>query len=238
MRFKVTKKDLVTFGIFCIVLLYLSAIAVLNVINLINEGAFYGFNPIEAFTGKYIFGTLMIFFSVIAAVFFSVSSSIFEHKDGFGFGLEIGDKDNKGYSRWLKEKEMKKAFKVYKVGVKDEDAPVGGVVFINDGKNMWVDDSEFHTLVMGVTGSGKTSAVVDPLVYSLVKHRESMIFTDPKGEIYKDHANLMRARGYNIVVLNFRDPQMGNSWNPLTLPYKLYQEGNIDKAIELVDDVA
>lgn len=236
MKLKVSGKDLVMFGIFCLFLLYFSAIAVLNVFTLLNDGEFYGLSPFEAFTSKYIFATLLVFFAVLVAIFFSVSSSIFERKGGLGF--EIGEKEDKGYSRWLKEKEMKKASKVFRVGVKDETASAGGIVLINDGKNMWVDDSEFHTLVIGVTGSGKTSAVVDPLTYSLVKHGESMVFTDPKGEIYKDHAELLKARGYKIVVLNFRDPQMGNAWNPLTLPYKLYKEGNVDKAIELVDDVA
>ena len=236
MKLKVSGKDLTMFGIFCVFLLYFSAIAVLNVFTLLNDGEFYGLSPFEAFSGKYIFATLLVFFAVIIAIFFSVSSSIFERKGGIGF--EIGEKEDKGYSRWLKEKEMKKAYKVFRVGVKDETAPAGGIVLINDGKNMWVDDGEYHTLVIGVTGSGKTSAVVDPLTYSLVKHGESMVFTDPKGEIYKDHAELLKARGYKIVVLNFRDPQMGNAWNPLTLPYKLYKEGNVDKAIELVDDVA
>ncbi len=236
MKLKVSAKDLTIFGIFCVFLLYFSAIAVLNVFSLMNDGNFYGLAPFEAFTGKYIVSTLLVFFAVLIAIFFSVSSSIFERKSGIGF--EIGTKEEKGYSRWLKEKEMKKAPKVYRVGVKDETATAGGIVLINDGKNMWVDDSEFHTLVIGVTGSGKTSAVVDPLTYSLVKHGESMVFTDPKGEIYKDHAELLKARGYKIIVLNFRDPQMGNAWNPLTLPYRLYKEGNVDKAIELVDDVA
>ena len=236
MKIKVTGKDLVIFSIFCVFLLYFSAIAVLNVFTLINDGEFYGLVPFEAFTGKYLFATLLVFFAVLISVFFSVSSSIFERKSGFW--LELGNKEEKGYSRWLKEKEMKKAYKVFRVGVKDETASAGGIVLINDGKNMWVDDSEFHTLVIGVTGSGKTSAVVDPLTYSLVKHGESMIFTDPKGEIYRDHAELLKARGYKIIVLNFRDPQMGNAWNPLTLPYKLYKEGKTDKAKELVEDIA
>jgi type IV secretion system protein VirD4 len=236
MKIKVSPKDLGIFIVFCIFLLYFSSIAVLNVLSIINEGTFYGFVPFEAFTSKYIFLTLLVFFSILIAVFFSVSSSIFSRSSGIG--LSLGEKEEKGYSRWLKEKEMKKGYKVFKVGVKDIDASVGGIVLINDGKNMWVDDSEFHTLVIGTTGSGKTTAVVDPLIYSLCKHRESMIFTDPKGEIYTNHAELLKARGYNIVVLNFRNPQMGNAWNPLTLPYQLYHEGNIDKAIELVDDVA
>ena len=234
--FKVTSKDMGIFIGFSIVLLLFVAIAVLNCFSLLNDGVFYGLNPIEAFSGKYIGITLFVFIGVEIAIFFSVSSSIFESDKGFG--LHFGEKEEKGYSRWLKEKEMKKAFNIYKVGVQDETASAGGVVFINDGKNMWVDNGENHTLVIGVTGAGKTTAVVDPLIYSLCKHGESMVITDPKGEIYRNHAELLKARGYQIVVLNFRNPNMGNSWNPLSIPYQMYQAGNVDKATELVDDVA
>ena len=236
MKFKVSPKDMIIFSVFCVFLLYFSAIAVLNVLSLINDGEFYGFNPIEGFTPKYILGTLLVFFVVIITIFLSISSSIFER--GKGLGLSFSEKEEKGYSRWCKEKEMKKAYKIFEVGVKDETAQAGGVVFINDGKKMWVDNSENHTLVIGVTGAGKTTAVVDPLIYSLCKHGESMVITDPKGEIYKNHAELLKARGYKIVVLNFRDPSRGNAWNPLTLPYRLYKDGNVDKAVELVDDVS
>ena len=103
---------------------------------------------------------------------------------------------------------------------------------------MYVDNGENHTLVIGATASGKTTAVVNPLVNSLAKKGESMIITDPKGEIYKEHSNYLKSKGYNVLVLNFRDPSMGSSWNPLSLPYLLYKSGNHDKSTELLDDVA
>ena len=65
-----------------------------------------------------------------------------------------------------------------------------------------------------------------------------MIITDPKAELYKGAANSLKEKGYKIVVLNFREPEKGNAWNPLILPYKLYKEGNVDKAVELLEDVA
>ncbi len=237
LKIKVTGKDLTLFILFCIVLLYLSSIAVTNVFSIINTQEFAGFNPIKGLLLPYLPATLIVFLGVLFVIFLSVSSTIFEFSKG-GPGLKIGEKDSDGYSRWMEEKEMKAGWKICKVGVQDEDADAGGVVFINDGKNMWVDDSEYHTLVVGVTGSGKTSAVVDPLVYSLAKHGESMVFTDPKGEIYRNHTTYLKHKGYDIVVLNFRDPQMGNAWNPLMVPYRLYKEGNRDKALELIDDVA
>ena len=113
-----------------------------------------------------------------------------------------------------------------------------GIVVINDGKKIWVDDGEAHNLIIGATGSGKTQNVVFPMIKILAKAGESMVLTDPKGELYEGTAEMLRKKGYNIIVLNFRDPQKGNAWNPMTLPYDLYQEGNMDKAVELLDDLA
>ena len=93
-------------------------------------------------------------------------------------------------------------------------------------------------MVIGATGSGKTQCVVFPTVNILARKGESMIITDPKGEIYEKTSNMLRALGYQILLLNFRDPQRGSSWNPMSLPYKFYKEGNQDKAIELLDDLA
>lgn len=44
----------------------------------------------------------------------------------------------------------------------------------------------------------------------------------------------LKEKGYIIIVLNFREPQRGNSWNPLALPNNYYRAGNQDKAIELL----
>ncbi len=135
-----------------------------------------------------------------------------------------------------KKSDVKKQLK--KVDPKAYRADAAGLVVINDGKEMWVDDGEAHNIIVGSTGSGKTQIVVFPMVHSLAKKGESMIITDPKGEIYEQTAKMLKQRGYNIVLLNFRNPQNGNSWNPMALPYKLYKEGNTDKAIELLDDLA
>ena len=109
---------------------------------------------------------------------------------------------------------------------------------VNDGKHLWVDNGEYHNLVIGSTGSGKSQTIVEPMVELLIKKGESMIITDPKGELFKAASDYMRQRGYNVVILNFREPQNGNAWNPLTLPYQYYKDGNFDKATELLDDVA
>ena len=124
------------------------------------------------------------------------------------------------------------------VPLQAETASAGGVPLILKENEAWVDDGEYHTLVIGATGSGKTQTVIKPTVKLLAKNGESMIITDPKGEIYESTASMLREKGYDVQVLNFRNPQAGSGWNPLTLPYHMYKSGNQDKAIELLDDLA
>lgn len=237
MKIRVKEKDFVMFIIFSIFLLYLCCVAVLNFASFRDTGTFYGLNPFPAFTGAHFKYTIIVFIGAWVAICSGVSGFIFSKEKG-KLGLVFGEKDEKGYSRWATDKELKNAKDIHKVLCQQPTADFAGVALMNNGKEMYVDSGENHTLVIGATASGKTTSVVDPLVNSLSKRGESMVITDPKGEIYKQHCAMLKAKGYNVIVLNFRDPSKGSSWNPLSLPYKLYKEGNRDKAIELLDDVA
>ena len=234
MKIKVEKKDLIIFIAFCIFLLYLCAIGVLNASSIVSEGKFYGFLPFRAFTPKYIGMTFFLFLAALIGIFMAVKSYIFDHEKGFGFS--VGGKKEKGYSKWSTDKEFKNGLEV--VNIQDEKTEAAGIPLYSKKGKMWVDNGEDHYLVMGATGSGKTVIVAKPMIKLLAKHNESMILTDPKGELYEETAELLKAEGYNIITLNFRDPQHGNAWNPMSLPYQLYKEGNQDKAIELLDDLA
>ena len=171
-------------------------------------------------------------------IFTSVSSYIFKKDKDGGFGIILKKKSSDGYSSWAKDKDIKEQSGIEKVDPLADTLDAAGIPLINNGKEMWVDNGEYHNLVIGSTGSGKTQTVVKPMVNLLAKKGESMIITDPKGEIYKYSASYLKEKGYKIIVLNFREPNRGNSWNPLTLPFKYYRAGNPDKAIELLNDVA
>lgn len=234
LKFRADLKDIVIFIIFCVFLLYFVAIAVLNLSTFANENTLHGLNPIPAFTKEHIVYTLLFFFIALVAIMTSVSSYFFDFEKGFG--ISTNAKKEKGYSRWCTDKEMKKKLKVVLPNAETSD--VAGIPLINDGKKIWVDDGEYHNLIIGSTGSGKTQMIVQPMVKLLAKKGESMIITDPKGEIYEANAKELKEKGYNIVLLNFRNPQNGNCWNPLTLPYSLHKSGNQDKSIELLEDLA
>ena len=237
MKFRVAPKDFVTFLLFCIFLLYLCAIAVLNFTSFMEEFAFAGLNPFPAFVGDNLIITLIMFFTALLVIFTSVSSYIFDRQKGHGIGLKIKEKEEKGYSRWSKDKEIKEDKGVEHVFANDKHVNVAGIPLINNGHDIWVDNGDYHNLIIGSTGSGKTQTIVKPMVNLLAKKGESMIITDPKGEIYEYSAEYLKEQGYKIIVLNFRDPKNGNAWNPLTLPYQYYKSGNMDKSTELLDDV-
>lgn len=238
MKFRVSQKDFIIFVVFCIFLLYLCAVAVLNFSSFASDGSFYGLNPFPAFTKDYIGLTILMFIIALIIIFSSVSSYIFD-KDKNGKNiLNIGEKDEKGYSRWAKEKEIKEAKDVVHVKSSDSHVEGAGIPLINNGKDIWVDNSDYHTMIIGSTGSGKTVCIVKPQVNLLAKKGESMIINDPKGELYKYCGDYLKEQGYNIVVLNFRNPDEGNAWNPLATPYYYFKNGNTDKAIELLEDIA
>ncbi len=238
LKFQAEPKDWAFFGIFCVVLLYFVAIAVLNLAQFAAsdlDKPFHGFNPFPAFTKDYIGITLVVYIAALVGCIISVSDKFFDRDKGFGL-LFSKPKKEKGFSRWASEKEYKELLK--KVKVTDKTAEAGGIPLVNDGKYMWVDDGESHSIIIGSTGSGKTQIVVLPLVESLAKNNESMIITDPKGEIYEKTSEMLKEKGYNVVLLNFRNPQEGSGWNPVYLPYEYYKNHNGDKANELIDDLA
>ena len=76
-----------------------------------------------------------------------------------------------------------------------------------------------HTLVIGTTGSGKTSSYIIPSVKALAltteATRPSFLFTDPKGELYEKTAWYLKEHGYKILTLDFRHPERSLRWNPL-----------------------
>ena len=232
-KFRADPEDLLIFVIFAIFLLYIVAIGVVNLHTFASEGHLYGLNPLPAFGPKYIFSTIFLYLLFLLGLFASVSSMFFEREKGFGLTT---DKKDKGYSRWAKDKEIQQELE--RVEITQKNATAAGVPIMLSEKEMWVDNGEYHSLVIGATGSGKTQTVILPMVHSLAKAKESMIITDPKGEIYEKTSNMLRSRGYQILLLNFRDPQNGNAWNPMSLPYQIYKSGNHDKAIELLDDLA
>lgn len=142
------------------------------------------------------------------------------------------------YSRWLKTNELLEIRDVKTINLKDKECDVSGILIgAYDGK-LVVDSSLSHNLIIGSTGSGKTQSTVLPMINLIARANESLILKDSNGELYRETANLFESKGYNVVVIDFKDYKFGNHWNPLLYPYQLYKKGDIDLAIEQLNDLA
>lgn len=140
-----------------------------------------------------------------------------------------------GYARWATKEEMLERLEGVNLetGVKQSGLPVA-----YDDKYLYIDEKEAHNLIIGCSGSGKTQAIILPLIKLSMMAKESVLVNDPKGELYKDCAAALEKNGYNVLALDFDDAAYGNSWNPLKMSYDLYKDGKYDKAIKCLEDTA
>ena len=120
----------------------------------------------------------------------------------------------------------------------------GGVPLLRSETNpneVAIDDSDTHTLVIGATASKKSRLIAMPTVKILESAKESMIIVDPKAEIFARTAESLKKSGFKVLTIDLRTPSLGNAWNPLAIPYKLYLKNgsnDIDRACEFVNDIA
>ena len=137
-------------------------------------------------------------------------------------------------TRWATTEEIRCAGTY--VNTADKTYPVAGLPIMSDGREVYVDGQDHHTIIFGATGSKKTRLFCMPMLNLFAGAGESFITTDPKGELYAKTSGFVKSKGYKIVVLNFRNVGTGDMWNPLHLPYTLYKEGKKEEATSLLND--
>ncbi len=144
-------------------------------------------------------------------------------------GKAQGIEGNLENSRFLTDSERddlfpKKTFD--KLGEEKKDGVAVYAVYNQKKKNLDINlMSPCHGIIIGATGSGKTTTFVNPLIQILghAAAGSSMICTDPKGELFQMHSKMLKEHGYNCMVLDLRDPYSSFRWNPLGDIYDRYQ---------------
>ena len=111
-----------------------------------------------------------------------------------------------------------------------------GITF-NYNNERRVLSNNYHTLVIGEDDLQKEEKIISPLIKQISKTGESFIINDKSGNLYNKLNNLLQDSGYKVVCLNMDNPINSDGFNILELSYNLYKEGNIDKALEVLENI-
>lgn len=87
-----------------------------------------------------------------------------------------------------------------------------------------------HVCVFGASSSGKTHCYVKPFCIQAVRRGESVVITDPKGELYEDTAAYFRDNGYVVRRLDLKNLSLSDGWDLLA-----EVRGDPDRAAILAD---
>ena len=94
-----------------------------------------------------------------------------------------------------------------------------------------------HTLCLGNTGAGKTRRILIESLCTLGLAQESIILSDPKGELYQMTSNFFKNLGYEVNVIDFKNPEKSNKYNFLQPIINAINENNMKKAEDYTWDL-
>lgn len=117
-----------------------------------------------------------------------------------------------------------------------------GIVFgyerLSDKKEkIYCIDSNTHTIGIGATRSGKSRCLVLQSIGLLGLAGESMVITDPKGELYDYTSSYLEELGYKLRTLDFKDTRKSDRYNFLQPVIDALEKGDIQDAIDKVWDI-
>lgn len=123
----------------------------------------------------------------------------------------------------------RRLFKIKKKEQPEEALPQGIVVGCTGGKHnttALVDTGDVHVLMIGAAGVGKTAYWLYPCIEYACASGMSFLSTDTKGDVMRNYGNIAKQYGYNVSVIDLRNPTRSNGNNLLHLVNKymdLYQ---------------
>lgn len=194
-----------------------------------NAGLLRGF--VLALTTGYGIVTALVFACAITFVIirFSVNNTdLNATKEVDDRGVATSMAGTYGTARWMNETEAKK---VYEVGpVENVTGTILGQ-FTQDGDEVialpFEPTGNRNLILIGPPGSGKSFGYVRTAVFQSIVRGESVVVTDPKGEIHNDMRKLLESRGYKVKVFNLINLDLSNAWDCVQEIYDPIT-GNID----------
>lgn len=143
-------------------------------------------------------------------------------------GMITSNAGTYGTAEWMSEAEAKQ---VYEVGPVEK---VTGTIlgqFTQEGEEVialpFEPTGNRNLILIGPPGSGKSFGYVRTAVFQSIVRGESVVVTDPKGEIHNDMRKLLEANGYKVKVFNLINLDLSNAWDCVQEIYDPIT-GNID----------
>ena len=116
----------------------------------------------------------------------------------------------------------------------------GGLVlgWSKDLKKIYCNTDDTHSLIIGTTRSGKSRHVVLQSIGVTAMAGESMILSDPKGELYCYTSPYLKALGYEVITIDFKNPSRSNRYNYLQPVLDAVHMGDLSLAVSSARDIA
>lgn len=179
----------------------------------------------------------------------------------------VGDGQH-GSARWATKREIKRTYrqipftpnkwrKQAKKGVTptcinergiEEVLPQGIVVGCKGGKKnttAMIDTDDVHALMIGAAGVGKTAYWLYPCIEYACASGTSFLSTDTKGDVMRNYGEIAKGYGYNVSVIDLRNPTKSHGNNLLHLvnkymdlykahPEKLAYKAKAEKSAKII----
>ncbi|MCL2816251.1 MAG: type IV secretory system conjugative DNA transfer family protein, partial [Oscillospiraceae bacterium] len=165
----------------------------------------------KAFTREGLIGAALIIGITAAIYIYLKIQNRFGSKDNDDRNFARSKSGVYGTAGWMNPKEMRNVLEV-----SSPDNARGIILGHKNGSVICLpEDTRLnkHLCVFGASGTMKSRAIIRPYLFQSIKRGESVVITDPKGELYTDTAELFRRNGYTVRVFNFVNPKHSDSWN-------------------------
>ena len=145
---------------------------------------------------------------------------------------KLENKHEHGSSKFADMKEIENTFVKEDIrNIKSVGFPVWYEKKNGEFKNVYFDNKSPHYLFIGSTGSGKSVTVVIPecFMFATAKEKHSVVVTDPKAEIFNATSKVFKDNGYDVITIDFRNPNKSNKINimqPIIDEWKEYCKYN------------
>lgn len=103
---------------------------------------------------------------------------------------------------------------------KGKELPQGIVVGCEGNTTALIDPGDVHVLMIGAAGVGKTAFWLYPCIEYACASGMSFLSTDTKGDVMRNYGNIAKGYGYNVSVIDLRNPTRSNGNNLLHLVNK------------------